>query len=402
MEKSVAESTGGATGGMSYAGAIQGTVKPDSKPIFLKEVDYFGSIKPTKEQWLSNEELYKTLLNHKIPAEAILGIQRVGSLWRLYIENVVNRVALVATGLTVRGVNIPVYELNPFKPDRTGQLRVRFRDIPLSADDSIITKTLQDHGCIVTEPPSREKLRVDGKLTHCETGDRIVYVKPLKDPLPKLMKVGQFRATVTHYGQFLKSQTCGKCLQEGHRFNECENDWVCKSCKEPGHKQSDCPYAEASENPLSIPEPVSGHIELAPTAGDHSAESTLTVGDHGVQKNGSFDHGKDVDEKDADGKRKKKKGKRRTKKDKTKTGDRGNRPIDSFFQAGVRKGDESTPKPSNRPRSRSPPTPIDELIAQKKSKASDVTQTTGTGNGDDIDDGDDEDSDSSSSGTDTQ
>ena len=44
MEKSVAESTGGATGGMSYAGAIQGTVKPDSKPIFLKEVDYFGSI----------------------------------------------------------------------------------------------------------------------------------------------------------------------------------------------------------------------------------------------------------------------------------------------------------------------------------------------------------------------
>ena len=60
MEKSVAESTGGATGGMSYAGAIQGTVKPDSKPIFLKEVDYFGSIKPTKEQWLSNEELYKS------------------------------------------------------------------------------------------------------------------------------------------------------------------------------------------------------------------------------------------------------------------------------------------------------------------------------------------------------
>ena len=34
-------------------------------------------------------------------------------------------------------------------------------------------------------------------------------------------------------------------------------------------------------------------------------EQFLTVGDHDVQKNGSFDHGKDVDEKDADGKQKK-------------------------------------------------------------------------------------------------
>ena len=233
MQNSIVENAGGATGGLSYAGAIQGTVKPDSKPIFLKEVDLFSASKPTKEQWLSNEELYKTLLNHKIPAEAILGIQRVGSLWRLYIENVVNRVTLVGTGIMVKGVNIPLYEKNPYIPDRTDQLRVRFKDIPLSVDDSIITRTLLDHGCTVIEPPSREKLRVDGKLTHCETGDRIVYVKTLKDPLPKLMKVDKFRATVIHAGQVVRKQLCGKCLQEGHRFNECENDWACKSCKEP-------------------------------------------------------------------------------------------------------------------------------------------------------------------------
>ena len=79
-------------------------------------------------------------------------------------------------------------------PDRTEQVRVRIKNIPLSADDSIIVKTLKDSGCELAENPSREKLRVDGKLTNCELDDRIVYIKPPKEPLPKVIKMGIFRA----------------------------------------------------------------------------------------------------------------------------------------------------------------------------------------------------------------
>ena len=134
-------------------------------------------------------------------------------------------------------------------------VKILIKDIYLSVDHSIITETFQDQGCTLIDPSSREKLRIGGKLTHCETNDRIIFVKPLKNPLPKIMKVGMFRATVIHAGQSIKTQTCGKCLQGGHRFSECENDPVCKSCKESGHKQSDCPYAEASEDLVSNTDP---------------------------------------------------------------------------------------------------------------------------------------------------
>ena len=269
--------TGCPPGGLSYAGAIQGTVKLDSKPVFLKESDLFGTRKPTKEQWLSNVELYKTL-SSMIPAGDLLGIQRVGSLWRLYIDNIANRVEHVTIGVSLRGVNIPLYERNPFIPDRTDQLRIRIKDVPLSADDSIITKTFQNLGCTLIEPPSHEKLRVDGKLTQCETGDRILFVKPLKEPLQKTIKVGMFRATIYHVGQSPRTQTCGKCLQEGHRFNECDNDWVCRSCKECGHKIADCPYAEVSETPQggsmqkSDPEP-----QALTDQSDNSAQKTVEM-----------------------------------------------------------------------------------------------------------------------------
>lgn len=34
---------------------------------------------------------------------------------------------------------------------------------------------------------------------------------------------------------------CSKCHEDGHRFQQCPNEWVCNSCKKTGHRQSDCP-----------------------------------------------------------------------------------------------------------------------------------------------------------------
>ena len=106
--------------------------------------------------------------------------------------------------------------------------------------------------CIGRKPVPR-KLRVDRKLTNCEPGDRIVFIRPLKEPLPKVMKMGIFRATIIHVGQTVstKTQACGKCLQTSHRTSECMNDWVCNRCKISRHKSGDCPMTTADTDDAS-------------------------------------------------------------------------------------------------------------------------------------------------------
>ena len=66
----------------------------------------------------------------------------------------------------------------------------------------------------------RDRLRVDGKLINCETGDRLVISKLLSKPIPR-MKIGKYIARVFHPGQpefqnrnytHYSDKTCHKCL----------------------------------------------------------------------------------------------------------------------------------------------------------------------------------------------
>jgi hypothetical protein len=45
-------------------------------------------------------------------------------------------------------------------------------------------------GCNI-EGIFREKLRVDGRLTNCDTGDRLVISKPLPHELPRSLQIGK-------------------------------------------------------------------------------------------------------------------------------------------------------------------------------------------------------------------
>ena len=357
MASEVGENGGGtlegAVGGaVTYSEVLQGTVKIDSKPIFLKESDLFGKVKPTKEQFLTNAEMYKTLAKD-IPVEAILGIQRVGSLWRLYIEDIANRVLLLAKGVSLRGKTIQLYEKNPFTPDRSGQVRVRVKNIPLSADDSIIVKALKDAGCELVENPSREKLRIDGKLTNCETGDRIVFIKPPKEPLPKVMKMDMFRAVIVHPGQIVntRKQVCGKCLQDNHRTSDCMNDWVCNRCMISGHKSGDCPMTsvDTHQNEDDIrPEP-----DTVKTVEIQSATRSNLIGE--LTMAGPAPHSSPREHKKAD---------RKLKQDRPPTGIIAKSIQDYFITS-----DKTPLKDKQKPTVRhSPPTPIEEQKSQKKTK----------------------------------
>ena len=99
-----------------------------------------------------------------------------------------------------------------------------------------------------------QKLRVDGRLTECLTGDRVVYIEPLTSPLPRTIMFGQFKARIFHFGQTDAAKTntmCSKCLQSGHLRSACMNSVVCRSCKQTGHIEADCPAHATPTDPAN-------------------------------------------------------------------------------------------------------------------------------------------------------
>lgn len=227
-------------------GQVASRVTSNIPLVFLRESDIFGNRRPTKDEWLSHTELYQaisTLINES----HIEGLQRVRGMWRIYLDNIDDKVALMSEGVPIRGKVIQVLNTNPDRLDSEQSTRIRIKNIPLSVDDGIITRTLTLRQIEVINS-QKEKLRVNGKLTNCSTGDRLVFVKTstLDEPLPHTMQFGQFIGRVIHPGQLnnkaqTKTMKCTKCHEEGHRFGQCTNEWVCNNCKQTGHKQSECP-----------------------------------------------------------------------------------------------------------------------------------------------------------------
>ena len=123
----------------------------------------------------------------------------------------------------------------------------------------------------------REKLRVDGRLTNCETGDRIAIIKEIETQWPTFMQMGKYRTGIYHKGQVNQKLKCSKCLQTGHNSEQCENEVVCKSCKEPVHIMADCPYQLQDE--MSDVDVDADNMSHRPTDdnADDESESTAEV-----------------------------------------------------------------------------------------------------------------------------
>ena len=92
-------------------------------------------------------------------------------------------------------------------------------NIPLSADDGHIHRVLSLDGCNI-EGIIRENLRVDGRLTNYDTGDRLVISNPLPHPLPRSLQIGKYWERIFHPGQVETDdqnreyeKKCHKCLK---------------------------------------------------------------------------------------------------------------------------------------------------------------------------------------------
>lgn len=222
------------------------------KPIFIQESDLFGTTKPNRDQFLTHVELYKQIGLH-IDASHIKGIQRVRGLWRIYLDNMDDRNSL-AEGIVIRNKRVRTYDRNPrvVVHEHPSYIRIRVKNVPLSADDGQILRMLEALGCHINNN-YRERLRVDSMLTNCQTGDRIVISSPLETPLPRNILIGKYRATIIHRGQILPNQElkCNKCLQMGHKQSACMNDWCCTTCGKDGHKRNECTSSLSSDSDQS-------------------------------------------------------------------------------------------------------------------------------------------------------
>ena len=167
-----------------------------------------------------------------------------GGLWRIYPRDKGGRQKLVLQGMTGRGVQVTVKDKNPYlvrsldaKEEETPATKVIVGNVPISFSDQIL-KSVHELGCTLRSKlilerdrsklildrdrsklildRDRSKLILDrdrdekGKLTHWLTGRRINYVSVPRDPLPKLIQVGPFKASVYHREQ--KRTFCAKRL----------------------------------------------------------------------------------------------------------------------------------------------------------------------------------------------
>jgi hypothetical protein len=102
------------------------------------------------------------------------------------MDNEEDRLSLLVQGLVLRGRQIPLHSQNPYNPGRTqpDTIRIKVKNVTLSADDGQIHRALTLEGCEI-QGLFRERLRVDGKLTNCETDGRLIISKTLKKPIPR-------------------------------------------------------------------------------------------------------------------------------------------------------------------------------------------------------------------------
>lgn len=105
-------------------------------------------MKSARSLWLINVEIYKTI-GVKVPSQCIKDIQRIREMWRIYMDNAEYRLSLLVQGLVLRGRQIPLHAQNPHNPCRTqpDTIRIKVKNVPLSADDGQIHRALTLHGC---------------------------------------------------------------------------------------------------------------------------------------------------------------------------------------------------------------------------------------------------------------
>ena len=218
------------------------------EPVFVKYVDI-------PEDEITTYELCKLCEDVTGPG-TFEGAQLMkGGLWRLYPKTREARATLLASGLSIKGVAVPLFNKNPFLLyDTAGEevpsTRLVISNVPLSAANGDISHAIEAQGVTLLSKMRYELGRDQSKkLTRFKTGRRFIHVAIPENPLPRHMKIGIFKAEIYHREQrqaVTVNQECYNCLEKGHRAAACTNAVRCRDCKREGHKSGDpaCDWLE--------------------------------------------------------------------------------------------------------------------------------------------------------------
>eukprot|EP00745_Piridium_sociabile_P017322 TRINITY_DN26057_c0_g1_i5.p1 TRINITY_DN26057_c0_g1~~TRINITY_DN26057_c0_g1_i5.p1 ORF type:complete len:366 (+),score=55.96 TRINITY_DN26057_c0_g1_i5:150-1247(+) len=191
--------------------------------------------------------------------DSIEGAQRIGGLWRIYPRSQEARHKLLLQGFTIRKVRVEVKNTNPFlvstpdgKEKEIMATKLIINNVPLSFSDEEIVKSVKQLKVSIRSKIIDERDRdSNGKLTRWKTGRRFLYIDVPTEPLPKLLEMGPFKASLFHKEQKHLDSECGKCLRKGHRTAACDNPVKCRQCFKDGHKAGD-PHCDMT--PANQPE----------------------------------------------------------------------------------------------------------------------------------------------------
>lgn len=178
--------------------------------------------------------------------DSIEGAQRIGGLWRIYPRSQDARLKILVQGFTIRHVRVEVKNKNPFLVATADGEREKestkliINNVPLSYSDEDILKNVKRLDVTIRSKLISERARDDnGKLTRWKTGRRFLYMDPPADPLPKIIEMGPFRASLYHKEQRQQDKECRRCFEKGHQTTDCPNNIKCHQCFQEGHKAGD-------------------------------------------------------------------------------------------------------------------------------------------------------------------
>ena len=217
---------------------------PQVQPVFINAKDIINF--KTVQEYEICESVTKVISRDKL-----IATQRVRMLWRIYVKDNEARINLCTSHLNIRGQTVQVFSNNPFRAgidtDQTDDdvIRIVIKEVPLSKGNRDIENYLTLKDIKLKRPIEFGKVRNDhNELTNFLNGDRIVYVEPFRNPLPRRAQIGGGSAVIFHRGQKKwQKPLCNNCFQEGHFRNQCQNEPCCMVCKKPGHSPGEpiCP-----------------------------------------------------------------------------------------------------------------------------------------------------------------
>ena len=180
----------------------------------------------------------------------------IGGLWRLYPKTKEARIKLLISGITIKGVAVPLLDKNPYllfdsSGDEVPSTKVIISNLPLSASNDDLMGAMEALGVQFRSRMRYELARdQNNRLTRFKTGRRLIHISVPDTPLPRKMDVGNFKVEIYHKEQRLvalqANRECYKCLEKGHVAINCENNIKCRDCRKEGHRAGDpaCGWVE--------------------------------------------------------------------------------------------------------------------------------------------------------------